>query len=996
MRIPAVAVSLVLSFSLVGQEPTQEVQNPSPKDAFARFQAEAGGTWIAQWHPATGTPSAIYGTGLPIADWRGNSLEEARRHALRLLAERADLLGLGTSEFREVIGARMGRSWSFTFDQFYRGLPVIEGRADVRISMSGKVAMLGSRSFPIPADFVTTPTISEEVATASAWAAVDQQPTGVRQPAQPQAPRLVIWGDIAAANLAPVALAWEVAISNVDKNGNGPIGRYYVDAATGAVLHYQNDKHECGLAGCTKATHDSNVLAAAAPATLALPIVTTVTLNAWTRTGNDAFSALVNSPLRGVVVTVPGIGTRTTDANGQFTIDIVAPVTINVAGLDGTHYAPILGPDAPTGSFVVNPGVNTTIQLLTSGATTNEAAHTATAHWVDRTNEWTRSILGATTQLNTLSNITPTVNIAQTCNAFYSANTINFYADGGSCANTAFSTVIAHEWGHGLDAQYGGISNNTGDGLSEAIGDIVGMYLVDSNLLGSGFSSPGVPLRNGINTRNYPQTGQAVHTAGQVFMGFAWELRTRLKQALPFQTAIDVSNDIVISSIVADATNVVDATREVFLADDDDGNLLNGTPHYTQLSGAANAKLLPYPEIQYGTITHVALTNTAEQLTPRFVNANIVPLSGSFTQVRLIYNAGTGLQLRNMQNTGFLFGYRALLPGILSGTVSYHIDAIHSSGNLVRFPETGEIAYTVGATALVPFYTETFETGATSWTSLLVAGQNDWQVGDPAGKSGTSGGIAWADPQTAGGGSNCYGNDLGNTIGATNWNGAYATNTHNLLLSPVINCTGRFGVRVRFKRWLTVQEGQFDQATLRCNGQVVWSNPLAGNLIDTSWQTVEYVLPMADNNPVVQLEWSLQSNNGTQFGGWNIDDVEVGTSASTSLAAELQMLPEQAVQGASITLTVKTQQGSWPWFVLFGDAPGPLSIPDFPTFQVGGNIGLIAGNTDAAGLTTLVFPASPVTLSGGLPLYSQVLTLDPTFTQWVVSNPFVNLFTILP
>ena len=105
MRIPAVAVSLVLSFSLVGQEPTQEVQTSSPKDAFARFQAEAGGSWIAQWHPATGTPSAIYGTGLPIADWRENTLAEARRHALRLLAERADLLGLGTSEFREVIGA---------------------------------------------------------------------------------------------------------------------------------------------------------------------------------------------------------------------------------------------------------------------------------------------------------------------------------------------------------------------------------------------------------------------------------------------------------------------------------------------------------------------------------------------------------------------------------------------------------------------------------------------------------------------------------------------------------------------------------------------------------------------------------------------------------------------------------------------------------------------------------------------------------------------------
>ena len=31
-------------------------------------------------------------------------------------------------------------------------------------------------------------------------------------------------------------LAWEVPISNVDGGGQGPIGRYYVDARTGAVL----------------------------------------------------------------------------------------------------------------------------------------------------------------------------------------------------------------------------------------------------------------------------------------------------------------------------------------------------------------------------------------------------------------------------------------------------------------------------------------------------------------------------------------------------------------------------------------------------------------------------------------------------------------------------------------------------------------------------------------------------------------------------------------
>ncbi len=1005
MRISAIAVSVLFSFPLVSQE-QQEGQGASPKDAFALFQSEAGGQWIAQWHPATGTPSAIYGTGLRLPDWRENSLEEARRHALRLLADRADLLGLGDSTFREIIGARMGRTWSFVFDQFYRGVPVIEGRADVRINMNGTVAMFGSRAFPIPAGFTTVPTISDDAATAIAWTESKQFPTGVKQPAPTAAPRLVIWGDIAARTLAPVSLAWEIGVSNVDTSGNGPIGRYFVDAHSGAVLHYESDKHECGIPGCTKAAHGLaaatpalDELVAAKDANAPIPVVTTVTVSAWTRTGNDAFSALVNTPLRGIVLNVPGIGTRTTDANGQFTIDITNPVDITVANLDGTHYGPIQGSDAPAGVFTVTPGVNTTIQLLTSGATVAQAAHTTTAYWVDRTNEWVRGILGNTAQMTTASAITPTVNIALTCNAYYSGNTINFYSAGGGCSNTAFSTVISHEWGHGLDERYGGISNVTGDGLSEGWGDIIGMYLVDSNLLGSGFQSAGVPLRNGINSRTYPQTGQTVHTAGQVWMGFAWELRSRLKLALPIQTAIDISNDIVIGSIVADATNQVDAVREVFIADDDDGNLLNGTPHYTQLSGAANAKLLPFPEQQFGSIAHVPLTTTMERLTPRMVNINAVPFSGSFNQVRLHYTSnGIGL-VRNMQSTGLVFGYRALLPGLASGTVTYHIEAVHSTGTIVRFPATGEISYDVDPAPgqpLVVFHSEGFETGGAGWTSALVSGQNDWQVGDPAGKSGTSGGIAWADPANPATGTNCYGNDLGNTIGTTNWNGSYAPNAHNYLRSPIINCSGRVGVRLRFKRWLTIESGQFDQATLRCNGQLIWSNPVGTNTMDTSWQTVEYLLPMADNNPLVQLEWRLDVDNGVQFGGWNIDDIELGTKTAVPLDAELRLLPEQASQGTSITLTVTTQQGSWPWFLLFSDAPGPLSIPGFPTFQVGGAINLIAASTDAAGVSTLIFPASAVSVPEGVLLYSQVLTLDPTFTQWVVSNPFVNLFTQFP
>jgi|GEM_PF-2477868 len=604
MRIFAITSVGLVAAALSAQEPTSDAARAlTSKAVFEQFEERHGGRWIVKWLPATGTPATIYGTGLKIADWGRNSLDEGRRHANRLLAEQAELLGLGTSSFQEVIGARMGRTWSFTFDQSFRGIPALEGRVDVRINMSGVVAMLGSRAWPIPADFDTTPRIDEQVAQAAAWTALGGEPNG-----QAPAPRLVIWGDITSQQLAPFFLAWEVTVHQIDDGDAGKYGRYFIDARTGRVLHYQNDKHDCGLGGCsfkpTRAEADGpSVSLIEAPSVTenpAAPIPTTVTVQAWTRTGDDATSPLQNIAFPGLEVSVPGVGNRTTDDNGEFVIDISSPVTISINGLDGRHHTQISGSSAPSGSVTVQPGVNATIQLLSSNASAAQAAHTTASYWTDRSNEWARSILGNTPQMTIASDVNIVVNNSNTCNATYNggSNTTTYYSAGGGCQNTAFSSVVAHEWGHGLDNRYGGISNSVAEGLSEGWGDIIGMYQVDSPILGSGFQSPGQGIRNGNNTRIWPySSGFSPHGAGEVWMGWAWRFREALRASLGTAAAIQISDDVVLSSIVADATNREDAVLEVFIADDDDGNLLNGTPHYNELESASIQKGIPYPVV---------------------------------------------------------------------------------------------------------------------------------------------------------------------------------------------------------------------------------------------------------------------------------------------------------------------------------------------------------------------------------------------------------------
>jgi len=133
---------------------------------------------------------------------------------------------------------------------------------------------------------------------------------------------------------------------------------------------------------------------------------------------------------------------------------------------------------------------------------------------------------------------------------------------------------------------------------------------------------------------------------------------------------IAISDADVIGSIVANATNQANAVVQVFVADDDDGNLANGVPHYAELSAAAIAKGMPYPQLQLISIAHAPLANTTQQLTPRRVDCTAaIVTSGAVTDVRLVYNPGTGAVTRNMKPNGLANGYSGMLPGLNSGAM---------------------------------------------------------------------------------------------------------------------------------------------------------------------------------------------------------------------------------------------------------------------------------------------------------------------------------------
>lgn len=593
-RFSALSLSLAL-----GALSATAVAQETPRDAWQLFVRDHGASWTAEWNPATGTPAAIYGRGLDLAG-EAATVVEARRRATATLDKYAALLGRGSSIFVEKTAAEVGNVWAFVYDQKFRGLDVIGGRADIRVHKTGGISMLGSTAFPIAADFNLVPAITSAAARSAAYGAHDVKvPVG---PVAAKEARLVIWGDVVAPAASEPRLAWEIFVDASEKL----VGRSYVDATTGRVLAFVSDYHECAF-GCAHAPATAPRAPAAVPVTVEngapqpsplgyVPVSGKV--QAWTNTGLRPTDPMQLIPMRNIRVQIVGGNSGFTDQNGDFFIAHPGTATVGVnVQFAGAHVASVNPQRGSRMNTQVNvtPGTPATITIYSATSGEDDRAQ-STGYWAtDDINTWLGKIVG--TLPGSINGVTVNTSLPQSCNAFFrgSNNSINFYNAAGSCNMTCYSTVAYHEWGHAIDYAYGGISQT--DGLSEGWGDLIAIYRTAQPVVGAGFRTNGGAIRTALNTYTYPAGGQ-VHQQGQTWMGFAWDLRENLRNRKG-SAGVTIAEKIVLSTLAANARNQPAAVREVFIADDDDNNLDNGTPNYIDLEAAAKKRALPYPLKKY-------------------------------------------------------------------------------------------------------------------------------------------------------------------------------------------------------------------------------------------------------------------------------------------------------------------------------------------------------------------------------------------------------------
>jgi cysteine-rich repeat protein len=319
----------------------------------------------------------------------------------------------------------------------------------------------------------------------------------------------------------------------------------------------------------------------------------------------------------------------------------------------------------------------------------------------------------------------------------------------------------------------------------------------------------------------------------------------------------------VLTGIMQRADDIGTTFTAALIADDDDGNLGNDTPNYCTIERAFGSHGL-VPDYVTTRVSAPVVNGLDIALTVDAPAATKCALP-TVTNITVTWRAGDSVPSSfDLVPEGST--WRGTFPDQPDGTViTYAIDVVYDDGAVQVFPNNpADPRYQLFVGAAVPMYCTSFDDDP-QWPQTSNAGP-EWQWGVPA--PGARGG----DPTTAFSGTNVLGTDV-------KGDGLYRSNVTVSTSTPLLDTTKYQRVRLQYWRWLTVEDGVYDQATITAHGTVIWRNALSqtGTLdhVDREWRfhdiDITSYVDRYENN--VQVSWHLTSDFGKELGGWTLDDV---------------------------------------------------------------------------------------------------------------------------
>jgi hypothetical protein len=724
------------------------------------------------------------------------------------LAAHASSLGATnpTLELERMNEVSFGRFTVYSYDQTIDGLPVEHSHARVlvRHGESNDVVYAAGRLAEAPADGFAPDAFSADDALRVVQG--DARYGFMTEWTEPT--MVVFFGETEATT--PIR-AWRFTGDNGILESRAKY-TFYVDAATGAIAHVHNDILHVDVEGDLAGNATPGVLpdTPGNPPT-ALPI-----------------------PLSRV--SISGGSSTFTDVAGFFVIPHggSSPVTVT-AGVTNARWATVnnvAGGEISVSGSTTPPGP---ISLLLND--TPSEFETAQVNGLIHTNLTHQYFTDRAPGFTGLDTVLPVnVNISDTCNAYFDGGSINFFRVGGGCYNSAYTTVVAHEYGHFIVNRLGLAQGAFGEGYS----DCVAMLLYDTPIVGENFFTSGGFIRYPINSGvDYPCSG-GVHFCGQILGGAFWGIRENFGATYGSQAGLELTRQLhvdwslITSGGSGDNSAHPGTAIEVLTVDDDDGDLGNGTPNYADICDAFDNVNIDCPELLLIGFDYPAgQPEILDPNTPTVVRFDVTAISGAPIEGsgQLWYSTGGGFTPAGIVEIA-PNQYEATIPGVDCGVnVAYYVSAEETGGTTIYDPKD----------APIDVFTAVSATGQQADLDEFEA-DSGWTVG-AAGDDATTGVWTRMNPsptQAQPGddhtptGTDCWVTDgRGGGLGDYDVDGGKTT-----LVSPAFDLSNAAGARVSYWRWYSNDTG----ATPNTDVFVVEISDDGG----ATWQNLETVGPTGE------------------------------------------------------------------------------------------------------------------------------------------------------
>jgi Zn-dependent metalloprotease len=785
------------------------------------FTARHSG-WDVLWNALTATPHRAFGAGIRVAGTIATP-QQAQAAALGFLRSESALTRAAGADLQLAATEQAGRVWYVHFQQRFQGVPLLLTDVTVRLDVDGSVFAFGSDTRTgIQLDVV--PTVDAATARVLARAGLVFDPNADSASGGDELYVL----PLETATAADYALVRRVRVSQAEPPHEWDT---FVDAHSGLVRWRFDRVRYASVSG-------------------------TVTGLVHPQSPEDVPQTL---PVRDCAVTVTGTGGAVvqSDVTGLYSRTGVSGTISLTARMRGP-FAAVSRNDGGSTALFSQSGINPNVSPVVDIPFTNANSIQPERDTFYNTTRAHAYIKGIDPSFVALDHAIPVlVNIPQTCNAFWDGTGLNFFAAGAGCNNTgSVSDVVFHEYGHGInDNLYVSLGSPLGminGALHEGTADINAAMVEDDPVIGQGFFVGGGHIRDLVNTNTWPRdVSGEVHTDGLIIGGAFWDLRLLVglstTQHLAHFAKYGLPDDV--------DTHI--AYEEVFLetlvADDDDGNLANQTPHWSQILQAFNQHGIG-PSL-YVAIAHTEHADTVDMANSLAIAATVTSGSALFavdpSSVQLVYTLDGGSETVAPMTPAGGGVFNGAIPAQPLGTlVRYSFRASAAGGSPITLPETPQVlpfSFLVGPQ--IQQVLQTFEAAA-SWTvnpnADDTATTGRWVQADPIG-SNVDGVPAQPEDDHTLAGVQCFvtGNAASpaDPAGTEDVDGGKTT-----LQTPVFNLSGMHHPAIRYWRWYTNNLGS-------APGTDVWRVKIS-NDGGTTWSDVENTLLSANvwSKVIVRVE----------------------------------------------------------------------------------------------------------------------------------------------